>query len=82
MADNLEQRVSLLEQWKTSVAVSIGKQEVDKEYINKKFSDMEDELKEIKRGFKNLNYTIYAAIAAYLVKYAMSGGFAQAANLF
>lgn len=82
MAIDLEKRVSLLEEWKTSVAVSIGKQEVDKEYISKKFADIEDELKEIKRGFKNLNYTIYAAIIAYLVKFTFSGGFAQAANLF
>lgn len=80
--DNLEQRVALLEQWKTSVAVSLGKQEVDREYINKKFSDMDKELQEIMKSFKNLNYTLYAAIIAYLVKYAFDGGFAQASTLF
>ena len=82
MAENLEHRVALLEQWRMAIAVSMGKQEVDKEYINKKFADLDDELKEIKKSFKALNYTVWAAVIAYIVKFAFSGGFAQAAGLF
>lgn len=79
MTGNLEERINSLENWKTQVAVSIGKQEVDKEYINKKFERIEEELEGIKRTARNLNITVYAAIITYFVKLALSGGFAQGA---
>ena len=81
MTENIETRLISLEQWRTSVAVSIGKQEVDKDYINKKFDQIEAELKEIKSVARNLNYTIYAAVIAYVVKFAFSGELAATSLL-
>lgn len=74
MTDNLESRIKALEDWKMTVAVIIGKQEVDKDYITKKLNEIEVELKDIKKVARNLNYTIYAAVIAYVVKFIMSGG--------
>lgn len=74
MTDNIEQRLTALETWKMSVAVSLGKQEVDKDYITKKLNEIETELKDIKKVARNLNYTIYAAVIAYIIKFIMSGG--------
>lgn len=73
--ESLEQRTKVLEDWRLLVAISLGKQEVDKDYITKKLNEIETELKDIKKVARNLMYTIYAAGIAYVVKFALSGGF-------
>jgi predicted nucleic acid-binding Zn-ribbon protein len=73
MDENLETRISALERWRTIIEVSLGKQEVDREYINKRFDAIEEELKGIKSTFKNLNYTVWCAIVVIFVKFAFSG---------
>lgn len=73
----LEHRLSALERWRTFVEVSLGKQEVDKTYMNKRFDDIADELKEMKNAAKKLNYTVYAAVIAYVLKFIVDGGLTE-----
>jgi hypothetical protein len=75
--NTIEQRLTILERWRTAVEVALGKQEVDKDYINKRFDAMEADLKELKNSAKKLNYTVYAAVIAYIIKYALDGGLAH-----
>jgi hypothetical protein len=77
MDDQIETRISALERWRTIVEVTLGKQEVDRDYINKRFDSIEAELKEIKSTFKNLNYTVWAAILLAFVQFALKGGLAS-----
>lgn len=58
------------------VDVTLGKQEVDKGYINKRFDTLESDLKELKTAAKNLNYTVWAAVLLAFVKFALGGGLA------
>jgi predicted nucleic acid-binding Zn-ribbon protein len=74
MEHNLDVRLSSLERWRTTIEVSLGKLEVDKGYINKRFDAIEGELKEIKNAGKKLNYMVYASVVAYIVKFIVDGG--------
>lgn len=70
-------RLSSLERWRTSIEVSLGKLEVDKGYINKRFDAIEGELKEIKSAGKKLNWMIYSAVIVYVVNFVIGGGIAS-----
>jgi hypothetical protein len=74
--DNIEQRLAVLENWRIVVDVSLGKNEVNQEYIDKRFDSLENELKEIKKTAKNLNLTIWGAVLMLFVKFVASGGLA------
>lgn len=76
MDSNYEVRLSALEQWRTIIEVSFGKHEVSSEYMKKEFSDLREELKDIKKTAKNLNLTIWGAVIIIFVKAALSGGLA------
>lgn len=76
MDSNYEVRLTALEQWRTIIEVSLGKHEVNSEYMKKEFSDLREELKDIKKTAKNLNLTIWGAVIIILVKAALSGGLA------
>lgn len=72
----LETRVSALERWRNTIDVSLGKHEVDKEYINRRFDALETELKEIKATAKQLTYAVASAVIIYIVTFIMNGGLA------
>lgn len=74
--DQYETRLSSLERWRTTIEVSLGKHEVDKEYINKRFDTLESELKEIKATAKQLFWVIISAALVYATTFVMSGGLA------
>jgi len=74
MSETLETRVASLERWRTTIEVSLGKHEVDKEYINKRFDALETELKEIKATAKQLTYAVASAVIIYAVTFVMNGG--------
>lgn len=75
MVDNHEQRIQALEEWRRLVDVFIGKNDVDKEYINKRFDTLEQELRDIKATAKQLTYAVASAVIVYVVTFAMNGGF-------
>lgn len=75
--EQFEIRLAALERWRTQVEVSMGKSEVDRDYINKRFDRIENDLKEMKNAAKNLNYTIYAALILAFLKFALAGGLAS-----
>jgi len=77
MDETYEVRLSALERWRTTVEVSLGKQDLDREYINKRFDRIENDLKEMKNAAKNLNYTIYGFLILAFLKFALSGGLAS-----
>ena len=72
--DQYETRLSALERWRTTIEVSLGKHEVDKEYINKRFDTLESELKEIKETARKLFWTITSAVILYAVTFVLNGG--------
>lgn len=76
MVDNLEKRISELEVWRRTVDVFIGKNDVDKEYINRRFDTLEQELKDIKATAKQLTYAVASAVIIYVVTFVMNGGLA------
>ncbi|AXP07708.1 hypothetical protein SmphiM6_16 [Sinorhizobium phage phiM6] len=76
MVDNLEKRVAELEVWRRTVDVFIGKNDVDKEYINRRFDTLEQELKDIKATAKQLTYAVASAVIIYVVTFVMNGGLA------
>jgi hypothetical protein len=76
MVDNHEQRISALEEWRRVVDVFIGKNDVDKEYINRRFDTLEQELKDIKATAKQLTYAVASAVIVYIVTFVMNGGLA------
>lgn len=71
--DNHEQRLTSLEQWRLLIEVSLGKQAVSSEYMKKEFSDLREELQEIKKTAKHLNFTVWGAVIVILIKFALSG---------
>lgn len=77
MDDQVETRISALERWRTNVEVTLGKQDLDREYINKRFDRIESDLKEMKNAAKSLNYTIYGFLILAFLKFALSGGLAS-----
>lgn len=72
--DNLDKRITVLEQWRNIVDVSLGKHEVNSDFMRREFSDLKEELKEIKRTAKNLNFTVWGAVLLVFVKFALGGG--------
>lgn len=76
MVDNLEKRIAELEVWRRTVDVFIGKNDVDKEYINRRFDTLEQELKDIKATAKQLTYAVASAVIVYVVTFVMNGGLA------
>jgi hypothetical protein len=76
VVDNLEKRIAELEVWRRTVDVFIGKNDVDKEYINRRFDTLEQELKDIKATAKQLTYAVASAVIVYVVTFIMNGGLA------
>lgn len=74
--DQFETRLSALERWRTTIEVSLGKQEVDREYINKRFDSLESELKDIKATARQLFWLICSTAVVYLVTFVLKGGVA------
>jgi archaellum component FlaC len=72
--EGLDKRLSALEQWRTLIEVSLGKHEVNSDYMKKEFSELKEELKEIKKTAKNLNLTIWGAVIVVFIKFALGGG--------
>lgn len=72
--EGLDKRLSVLEQWRTLIEVSLGKHEVNSDYMKKEFSELKEELKEIKKTAKNLNLTVWGAVIVMFIKFAMGGG--------
>lgn len=77
MDNNFEQRLMSLENWRNLVDVTLGKNEVDKDYVKKELFDIKEEIKEFKGVVKNLTYTVWAALLLAFLKFAMSGGLAS-----
>jgi len=75
--EGLDKRLTALEQWRTLVEVSLGKHEVNTDFMRREFSELKEELKDIKRTAKNLNFTVWGAVILVFVKFALSGGLAQ-----
>lgn len=73
MNEVLEHRLSELEIWRRSVDINLGKNEVTSTYINERFNRVETELKELKNTARNLNFTVWAAVITYFLKFAFSG---------
>lgn len=74
MDEQYEVRLSALERWRITAEVSLGKLDVDKEYINKRFDKVEENLKEINSSAKRLNYMVWAAVIGYIIKFVVQGG--------
>jgi hypothetical protein len=72
--EGLDKRISVLEQWRILVDVSLGKHEVNSEYMKKEFAELKDELKDIKRTAKNLNWTVWSAVILAFLQFALKGG--------
>jgi hypothetical protein len=72
--EQYELRLSALERWRILAEVSLGKLDVDKEYINKRFDKIEENLKEINNSAKRLNYMVWAAVIGYILKFVVEGG--------
>lgn len=72
--EGFDKRLSALEQWRTLIEVSLGKHEVNSDYMRKEFSELKEELKEIKQTAKNLNFTVWGAVIAVFIKFALGGG--------
>ncbi len=75
--EGLDKRLSVLEQWRIIVDVSLGKHEVNSDYMKKEFSELKEELKEIKKTAKNLNFTVWGAVIVVFIKFALGGGLAN-----
>jgi len=74
--ENLDKRLSILEQWRNHVDVSLGRHDLNSEYMKKEFAELKEELKDIKRTAKNLNWTVWGAVIIVFVKFALSGSLA------
>lgn len=72
--EGLDKRLTILEDWRRLIEVSLSKHEVNSDYMRKEFSELKEELKEIKRTAKNLNLTIWGAVLLVFVKFALGGG--------
>lgn len=72
--EHVEQRLSALERWRTTIEVSLGKHEVDKEYINKRFDALETELKGIKATANQVFWLILSTVIVYFLAFAFKGG--------
>lgn len=72
--DNLEQRLTSLENWRRDIDIARAKEEVDRKHIDKRFDSIEDALDEIKQTAKWLNRTVWAGILVYIAQFVMNGG--------
>lgn len=72
--EGLDKRLSVLEDWRRLIEVSLSKHEVNSDYMKKEFSELKEELKEIKKTAKNLNLTIWGAVIVVFIKFALGGG--------
>lgn len=74
--DNVEFRLSKLEEWRGSIDIALAKAEVDRKHIDKRFDAIEDILKESKQTVKWLNRTIIGALVVWFVQFVLRGGLA------
>jgi hypothetical protein len=72
--EGLDKRLTILEDWRRLIEVSLSKHEVNSDYMRREFSELKDELKDIKKTAKNLNLTVWGAVIAVFIKFALGGG--------
>lgn len=76
MNEVIEHRLQELEIWRRSVDAAIIKTDLTGNYINERFNRVEEELKGLKTTARNLNYTVWAVVIGYALKFAFSGALA------
>jgi len=69
---DLESRVSKLEEWKIMIDIARAREEVDREYIAKRFDALEKNLNEFKEKFaSSIRWAVYLVIGAFITSYLM-----------
>jgi hypothetical protein len=77
MENDINTRVSVLEQWRISLDIARAKEETDRTYLDKRLTSIEKGLEKLNDTLRWFTYTAGASAIGYLVVYAFNGGFSQ-----